>query len=585
MNPIFSKSSICFALALGMAAALTAEGATRIKSDTANLRDYDGKVLCKIPKHLEVKQLEPVVGSWMKVQIDNAPAGCPTSGYVAKGLVEVAPDAEVASNQPIVEPENAGRAPALVSPVTELAGEDGAEAPARAPAQSGEPEMADFPASANTPGVDALSNAVLALPAPPAPVINPKPAAAANRKVTVTARGLNVRTADGEILCSVPKGTSLVATGRHGGGDRLKVEIKHPGCPKTGFVAETYVRPEVRGMAGKASVVDSDGLSFRSAPRLSQNSFQCALPKNTKLQVVSSDSTFRDDVSFVKVRLLEARKGCPEEGYVAEPYLRSPDRFADLPVIKGTEDCDSGNCGGRAGPRTGDPLRDMAGLSTGIGSAIGDEKSQGPFIEGLRSMMKSRKARPRGLATSRRGLVQMPLRGNRGPCGSFFYNASPHHIKNENRVYANPLTACVLTSVMQEWKKNICPSHQAGCRFSFGDISHPTDPSFMRKHSTHTDGHCVDIRPPRKGEFENSGMSYRWGGYDRGMMRKLAALVKKSGGTNIYFNDPAIRNEFKGVRRAGGHDNHIHVCFKDNPATRNTCDNLKVDPEVCPELQ
>lgn len=591
MNPLsFTIRALLCSLAFS-APAFAEDSSVRLKGTSVNLRGFDGQKLCVLPKSVKLTQLQPVVGSWMKVKVEGA--GCPAEGYVASSLVESASVAKV-ERAPAIVPvpeeiaqlqpdENAGRAPAQ-----DDAGDLAMLQPIESPSASAEPspEPSSQP-TAQPVALPKVDGATVELPK-----VGPIPSARppqeqdnVRRKVTVTARGLNVRTADGEILCSVTRDTALTAIGRHGGGERLKVEISAPGCPKIGYVAESFVRPEATGSKSPESIVDSDGLSLRARPDLSQDSWKCALPKNFRVKVISDSSTFKDDVSFVKVKLLGAKKGCPEEGYVAEPYLRSPDRFADLPVIRGTEDCESGNCGGlKAGPKTGDAVGDIAGLGSGIGSALGDEKSGGPFVEGLRAMIKNKKKKPAGLRTSR-GLVQIPLRGNRGPCGSFFYNASPHHIKNENRVFANPLSACVLTSVMQDWKKKVCPSRDAGCRFSFGDISHPTDPSFMRKHSTHTDGYCVDIRPPRKGDFSNSGMSYKWGGYDRNMMRKLTSLVKKAGGSNIYFNDPVIRKEYKGIKRAGGHDNHIHVCFKDNATTRATCDNLKVDPEVCPELQ
>jgi hypothetical protein len=412
----------------------------------------------------------------------------------------------------------------------------------------------------------------------------PTPRPKFERDVSVTARALNVRTSDGQILCSVPRGTTLHAVGRHGDGERIKVKFDHPNCStKEGFVASTYVRPEKSGEAEREGRVEASGLSLRSAPELDGDTWQCALPRNFKVTTIPGTASYKDEVAWVKVKLNSPLKGCPAEGYVAEPYLKSLDDFMDMPVVAGTEDCE--DCGRNgASPKTSG--QDLGGISAGIGKAIGEDGPEGPFLDGLRKMVKNRKARPAGLKVSKRGLVQIPLKGQRGPCGSFFYNASPHHIKNENRVYANPLTACVFTAVAQEWKKNFCPSFDAGCRLSFGDISMPNDPGFLGKHKSHTDGYCIDIRPTRKGGFVNGGLRWDSGGYDRAKMRKLVNLLQAAGGTNVLFNDPTIRKEEKGsVRRAGGHDNHIHVCFKDNPTTRKTCNNLTVDPNVCPELQ
>lgn len=409
---------------------------------------------------------------------------------------------------------------------------------------------------------------------------------AAERSVRVTARGLNVRTAEGEILCAVSRGTLMKATARHEDGDRIKVSFNVKGCPKEGYVFAKYVRPESNGKTEMKSQVEASGLSLRSRPNLDQDYWKCALPKGASVTILPGGATFRDNVSWVKVKVNHPPRGCPKEGFVAEPYLKSAVGFDDLMVAEETKDCSGATCRGQgAGPETGSATGDLEKLGKGIGRAIPDDGEQeNPFIAGLKSMIAKPKRAPAGLNVNR-GLVQIPLMGSRGPCGSLNYNPDMGPV-NPKYVYANPLTACVFTSVLQEWKKNVCPSRDAGCRIAFGDISHKTDAGFMNRHNTHTDGYCIDIRPMRKGGFENAPLWYTNADYDRDMMRKLVATLRQHGGSNIYFNDPKIRRESNGaVQRAGGHDNHIHVCFKNNATTRKACNNLKVDPNVCPELQ
>jgi hypothetical protein len=407
-----------------------------------------------------------------------------------------------------------------------------------------------------------------------------RPPVKASSPVKVTARGLNVRSTDGEILCSVPRGTRLEATGRHADGERIRVEINKRGCPKVGYVSSVYVRPTSND---EKSMVDAAGLSLRTAPVLEDESWACALPRNFKVSTIPETSVYKDEVSWIKVKLEDAvPKGCPTEGYVAEPYLRSVVRFDNLPLVAGDFDCDTGKCGSGQSPKTQE--QDVGDWGKEIGKAIPDEGPPSPFVTGLKKMIKNRQAKPAGFKVNR-GLLQFPIVGNRGPCGSFNYNPRGG-TPNPNHIYVNPLTACVFTSVLQDWKKNICPSHKSGCRIAFGHISHKSDPSFGGAHKTHTDGQCIDIRPMREGEFENAGLTYGSGDYDRSKMKQLVKKLRAAGGTNIYFNDPQIRKENGGaVRKAGGHDNHIHVCFKNNNATKNTCDNLTVDPNVCPELQ
>src|SRR5690606_36576808 len=126
------------------------------------------------------------------------------------------------------------------------------------------------------------------------------------------------------------------------------------------------------------SEVKVNGLSLRSEPRLSDRSWVSALPKNQRVEIIPGESEFRNNVSRVKVRVIDPPPGCPDTGYVAEPYLKSVDHFANLAVVKETQDCGDGNCGnGKVGPRTGDPIKDLDKVGQGLGDAIKDENGPG----------------------------------------------------------------------------------------------------------------------------------------------------------------------------------------------------------------
>ncbi len=174
-----------------------------------------------------------------------------------------------------------------------------------------------------------------------------------------------------------------------------------------------------------------------------------------------------------------------------------------------------------------------------------------------------------------RGLVQIPTkgtRGNIGPCGSFHY--SPDMVRGElYDNWASPSAACAFMSTLQDWKKR-CPDSQAGCRVAWGDISHKTDPAFGGVHSSHTQGHCIDIRPMRHGRFENSGLQYTES--DRKTTVEFIKLLKSKGAGTMYYNDPRAN-----VQNMSGHSNHIHVCFPPSKKTKEVCNNYKYDPQVC----
>jgi hypothetical protein len=177
----------------------------------------------------------------------------------------------------------------------------------------------------------------------------------------------------------------------------------------------------------------------------------------------------------------------------------------------------------------------------------------------------------------KRGLVQIPVLGsigNIGPCGSHHYNPdSPPGID----AYVTPFAGCMMTAMMQKWKKDFCPT-RSGCTLQWGDASHGTKNRFP-PHRTHRDGTCVDIRPMRKGGFSDTPLKYKDGGYDRDTTKKLVSLAQSMGASLVIFNDPKIK-----LKRAGGHNNHLHICFTPNEVSEKECKNLRINANTCGEL-
>ncbi|MBX3039236.1 MAG: hypothetical protein KF789_00845 [Bdellovibrionaceae bacterium] len=413
----------------------------------------------------------------------------------------------------------------------------------------------------------------------------PRPAAegapAVTRSVRVTASSLRVRTAGGDHVCSIKRGTVVTAVARDGGDDRVKVKLNSKGCPSEGYVYANYVMPEGSGWKDIVTKVDVDQLALRGEPS-PEGSFKCGLKKNTEVAIVNEAPDRAASGSWVQVSLTNPVPGCPTLGYVNSSYLKPSEVFNDLPIINETdeEEVAGGNANTEAGTAclTGDCNKEQ----TTVDQNIKDIKvaleagTKNAFVEELRRMIKNPKAKPKGFS-SNRGLIQIPLQGNKGnigPCGSFHYNPdSPKGVD----AYANPTTACAFTAFLQDWKKSECPSG-AGCRLSWGDISHKKKARF-NGHKSHTDGHCIDIRPMKKGSFSGAPLTYEDPSYDRATMKRMIAKMKDFGADTMYFNDKQC-----GTKYASGHHNHIHVCFKPGPKTREACDNLVIDPNVCPEL-
>lgn len=435
------------------------------------------------------------------------------------------------------------------------------------------------------------------------------------QQVRVTAGRVNIRTADGEWRCTIDRRTtqSLVAVGRHADGERVKVRINAKGCPGEGYIYSNYIRPYYG--AGHEEVITSvepEELALRSKPNPNAG-YLCGLGKDSKVRVLEDNPPGAKTASWVRVEVIDPEDGCPKEGFVNGSYLKVADAYKNLPVTsesaaveKGNteaEYCPEGTCG-RERVTDAAAIEDIGAV---VAAATPNTPAKGGYWDGLRDMLRNPKKRPKQLNTHR-GLVQMPLEGasgSIGPCGSVHYN--PDKPKGVD-AYANPLTACAFMSVLQDWKKNSCPDNSRGCRVAWGDISHKTSAKF-NGHATHTDGQCIDIRPLRKGSFENAGLcafqmvkTTKWvrskgrkvkvsawvcpssgtpaGGYDRAKTTELITALKKAGGSNVYFNDTAT-----GGGKMSGHSNHIHVCFKNTPQTKETCDKFVPDVNVCPELQ
>lgn len=397
-------------------------------------------------------------------------------------------------------------------------------------------------------------------------------------QMKVTAWSLRVRTQDGVHVCSLPAGTRIDPVGRTSEGDRIQVKLNQRNCPSTGFVDIRYVRPAQTGARGfEEAKVDENGLSLRSRPYVDGATWQCSLPKDTGVEILPEEHK-GSTTTWVRIRLNQARAGCPSEGWVSASYLRPSLSFDQLPVIpegRGQTEADTCENCPRPRPRP-DEMEVARDIERGARTA---PAGRSPFLSELMHMRNNRGRCSRSSSYKcHRGLIQMPLIGrNAGFCGTHHYLPdSPTGID----AYASPMTACAFTALAQEWRRTECP-RRSGCTIAWGDISHKTRARF-NGHVSHTEGNCIDIRPFRSANagFQDAGLTYRDRGYDRAKTTRFIEMAKKMGATVVIFNDPKIR-----ASRASGHHNHLHVCFGNNQTTRKVCDNLQINPSLCPELQ
>lgn len=98
---------------------------------------------------------------------------------------------------------------------------------------------------------------------------------------------------------------------------------------------------------------------------------------------------------------------------------------------------------------------------------------------------------------------------------------------------------------------------QLGIEIGVGHLSFANG-ARMPPHKSHRRGIDVDIRPQRN-DGVRSGVNIRAAAYDREKTKKVVAeLIKDPNLDYIFFND----KEIEGVRFWEGHDDHLHVRFK-----------------------
>ena len=97
-----------------------------------------------------------------------------------------------------------------------------------------------------------------------------------------------------------------------------------------------------------------------------------------------------------------------------------------------------------------------------------------------------------------------------------------------------------------------------GLVLAIGDISFRNG-AVMHPHKSHRRGNDVDIRPQRT-DRARSPVTYQDAAYDRDSTRRVVEVAQSDPNLQmILFNDL----EIPGVQRASGHDNHLHLRFKE----------------------
>ncbi|MCB0421222.1 MAG: hypothetical protein KDD61_09505 [Bdellovibrionales bacterium] len=204
---------------------------------------------------------------------------------------------------------------------------------------------------------------------------------------------------------------------------------------------------------------------------------------------------------------------------------------------------------------------------------------------------------------SGKGLVQLPgtIKLFNGTDAQYMYSEGPfglvHYVGNKYPVpfgvklgdsdkklqraireaasdsFMNLESACTFLGAMKEFRTE----NPAAPLIQTGDAFWPVGD----RHKGHSSGTCIDIRPFRKdGAMGALGEQVDGvpGEYDKEMTKTLIQSLQNAGATSVIFDRPT---GLKGVRKLGGHRNHIHVCFDPNTnnsnqraAMKNSCASL-----------
>ncbi len=412
--------------------------------------------------------------------------------------------------------------------------------------------IATDPAPAATANAETATSAVSVVPAGATSAATTLPGFQATNNY-------NIRNQNGDRLCSVSKGTPLTPTKLNADGDYAYVTFNSDRCPGTGggWISINGLQPT--GARGSSMMVDgADSLSLRSSPGSANNrNLLCSLPKDTAVSVVEQRPATDTYRAWVRVHIDNPPGNCPAEGWVHSEYLRASDNLlASLPR-------EAANYGSPEDAQT-EATTVVECTNCTTNNQIQDLKDVVAGVQSLGNIDTWRR---------NRGLVRMPLRGsagNVGPCGSHHYNPD-----NANGIdaYAAPITACVMMSLLQDWKARY--PDRSGSTIQWGDISHKTRPKW-NGHRSHTEGNCIDFRPMRTGGFSDTAIT-RWSDrYSRSRTTEFIEMAKAKGASVVLFNDSRT-----GAGYAGGHDNHVHICFPSNATTRETCRNYQYDPNIC----
>jgi hypothetical protein len=153
--------------------------------------------------------------------------------------------------------------------------------------------------------------------------------------------------------------------------------------------------------------------------------------------------------------------------------------------------------------------------------------------------------------------------GMDGPHNTYHYNPDD---EDSSDAYLRPYSQCAFFRVAEKFK-SLCSG--AGCQLQYGNCYHKKS---WGVHVGHESAECMDLHMLRKSDDSDEGLTYTSSRYSQERTKEFLELAKRAGASTIFFNDPKIG--VTGINRdsSGVHNDHIHLCFRnDNSTVQQTC--------------
>lgn len=180
--------------------------------------------------------------------------------------------------------------------------------------------------------------------------------------------------------------------------------------------------------------------------------------------------------------------------------------------------------------------------------------------------------------------------------GDTYFMCGAQHIRRERaEAWAHPISACMMSAAVQEWRKYFCPDNHPDCRVLIGDATYGYKKPEKWPHNSHREGYCFDVWPMRKngvGVVDDVKIDQEER-YSHTRTKMFVEILRQWGSDTpdgvgeadqFFFNDETLI-QLGYATKYPAHDDHIHVCFRPSLENEKRCETAQFDLKICPSLR